>query len=70
MAEEKAPVGWMDRTREFFKEVRVESARVSWPTREELRGSTMVVIVMVLLVSVFLFVVDRVLAAGVHLLFR
>ena len=75
MAEEKAitatpTAGWMDRTREFFKDVRTESARVSWPTRQELRDSTMVVIVMVLLVSLFLFVVDRLLAMSVGLLFR
>ena len=70
MAEEKAPAGWMDQAREFIKDVRIESARVSWPSRNELRDSTLVVIVMVMLVSVFLFVVDRVLAAGVNLLFR
>jgi preprotein translocase subunit SecE len=75
MADEKVATatpttGFMDRTREFIKEVRVESSRVSWPTRQELRDSTLVVIVMVMLVSVFLFVVDRVLAMGVGLLFR
>jgi preprotein translocase subunit SecE len=70
MAEEKAPAGWMDQAREFVKEVRIESTRVSWPSRDELRDSTLVVIVMVLLVSLFLFVVDRILAAGVNLLFR
>jgi preprotein translocase subunit SecE len=75
MAEEKvvtvAPTaGWMDRTREFFKEVRTEAGRVSWPSRGELRDSTLIVIVMVMLVSVFLLVADRILAAGVHLLFR
>jgi preprotein translocase SecE subunit len=70
MAEEKVAAGWMDQAREFIKDVRVESARVSWPSRQELRDSTLVVIVMVLLVSLFLFVVDRILAAGVNLLFR
>ena len=56
--------------RGFFKEVQVESAKVSWPTRIELRDSTVVVIVAVLLVSAFVGVVDRVLALGVGLLFR
>jgi len=75
MAEEKAITatptpGWMDRTRDYFREVRVEFTRISWPTRRELTDSTMVVIVMVLLVSLFLFLVDRVLAMGVGLLFR
>ena len=56
--------------RDFFKEVRVESAKVSWPTRIELRDSTIVVIVAVLLVSAFVGIVDRVLALGIGLLFR
>ena len=56
--------------RDFFKEVRVESAKVSWPTRNELRDSTIVVIVAVLLVSAFVGVVDRVLTLAVGLLFR
>lgn len=69
MAEEKATTGWMDQAREFVKDVRVESGRVSWPTRQELRDSTIVVIVMVLLVSAFLFAWDRVFAFLMNLLF-
>jgi preprotein translocase subunit SecE len=60
----------VDRTKDFVKEVRVEATKVSWPTRIELRDSTTVVIVTVLLVSVFLFIVDRILQAGLGLLFR
>jgi preprotein translocase subunit SecE len=58
------------RTREFIKDVRVEATKVSWPTPIELRDSTVVVIVTVLLVSVFLFIIDRVLQAALGLLFR
>jgi preprotein translocase subunit SecE len=60
----------IDRAKEFVKDVRVESTKVSWPTRIELRDSTTVVIMTVLLVSAFLFVVDRVLQTGLGLLFR
>jgi preprotein translocase subunit SecE len=56
--------------REFIKEVRVESAKVSWPTRNELRDSTIVVIVAVLLISAVVGIVDRILGLGVGLLFR
>ena len=63
-------MSWFARFTEFIKEVRVESGKVSWPTRTELRDSTIVVIVTVLLVSAFVGVVDRVLSAGVGLLFR
>ena len=69
MAEEKTSAGWMDQAREFIKDVRVESGRVSWPTRLELRDSTLVVIAMVLLVSVFLFFWDRIFAFLMNLLF-
>jgi len=69
MAEEKTSAGWMTQAREFIKDVRVESGRVSWPTRLELRDSTLVVIVMVLLVSAFLFVWDRLFAFLMNLLF-
>jgi preprotein translocase subunit SecE len=40
--------------------------KVTWPSREELRGSTMVVIVMVILVSIFIGVVDRILSFGLE----
>ena len=43
----------------YIRDVRVEMNKVSWPTRIELRESTMVVIVMVILISVFIGVVDR-----------
>ena len=60
----------VQRTKDFFKDVRVESTKVSWPTRIELRDSTAVVIVTVLLVAAFLFGVDRILQSTLGLLFR
>jgi len=63
-------MGWMDQAREFVKDVRVESSKISWPTRNELRDSTTVVIIAVIMVMVFVGVVDRVLAFAVGLLFR
>jgi preprotein translocase subunit SecE len=56
--------------REFVKDVRLESAKVSWPTREELRDSTVVVLITVLLVAAFIGVMDRILTFSVGLLFR
>ena len=63
-------MGLTERIREFFKDVRVESAKVSWPTRTEVRDSTIVVIVTVLIVTVFVGLVDRALTFGVSMLFR
>ncbi len=59
-----------DQFREFVKDVRLESAKVSWPTREELRDSTVVVLATVLMVAAFIGVVDRLLNFVVGQLFR
>lgn len=63
-------MAWMEQVREFTKDVRAESTKVSWPTRSELRDSTVVVIVAVLIVMVFVGIVDRILSGAVGLLFR
>jgi preprotein translocase subunit SecE len=60
----------MAQAREFTQEVRTELTKVSWPTRPELAYATMSVIVMVLLVSVFVGLVDRVLTFLLGLLFQ
>ena len=62
-------MGWTEQVREFFKDVRTESAKVSWPSRGELRDSTVVVIVTVIIVSAFVGIVDRLLSFGVTRLF-
>ena len=60
----------MERFREYTKDVRSELAKVSWPTRAELRDSTWVVIITVLLVAAFIGIVDQILNRAVALLFR
>lgn len=62
MAQAQAPAptrSLPERAQTFFQEVRVEARKVSWPTREELRESTLVVIVTVSIISVFISLVDR-----------
>ena len=61
---------WVSRLRDFVKDVQVEVTKVSWPTPHELRDSTVVVIVTVLIVAAFVGVVDRGLNAAIGLLFR
>ena len=46
------------RLREFLTGVEFEMKKVSWPTMEELRGSTVVVLVLSLILVIFLFIVD------------
>jgi len=46
----------------FLGNVKSELTKVTWPTRKDTYGSTMVVIAFVLLVAVFLWGVDNVLS--------
>jgi preprotein translocase subunit SecE len=55
---------------EYVKDVRVEMSKVSWPTREELRESTLVVIIMVFLMMVFIGAIDRGLSLAFEALVR
>jgi preprotein translocase subunit SecE len=63
-------MSWTERIREFWKNVGVEFTKVSWPTRDELRASTIVVIVTVLIVAAYIGVVDRILNVAVGLVFH
>jgi preprotein translocase subunit SecE len=63
-------VSWSEQFRGFIKDVRVEITKVSWPTRNELRSSTLVVIATVLIVAAYIGLVDRVLNVAVGLVFR
>ena len=47
-----------DSVREFFSDVRGELKKVSFPTRAETIGSTTVVIVFCIIMSIYLSVVD------------
>lgn len=48
----------VEKIKEFFKEVKIEMKKVVYPSREELIGSTWVVIITAIIISVFLGVVD------------
>ena len=48
----------VDKIKEFFREVKVEIKKVVYPSRDELMGSTWVVIITAIVISVFLGIVD------------
>ena len=48
----------IEKIKQFFREVKVETNKVSYPNREELIGSTWIVIITVVIISMFLGVVD------------
>ena len=49
----------IDRLKQFLRDVYAEMGKVTWPSRAEIRGSTVVVIVTVALLTVFIGLVDR-----------
>jgi preprotein translocase subunit SecE len=51
-------MGFLTRVREFVQEVLLEFRRVTWPTRQELINSTVVVLALTVIVAFFLGGVD------------
>jgi preprotein translocase subunit SecE len=51
----------------FIQEVRQETAKVTWPTRKEVWITTVMVLIMVALASLFFLVVDQALSWIVRL---
>jgi preprotein translocase subunit SecE len=60
---------WYGKVRQFLSEVIVELKRTTWPSRKEVQGTTLVVIVTIFVFAVFLFAVDYVLSQGVNRIF-
>ncbi|MCM8795742.1 MAG: preprotein translocase subunit SecE [Candidatus Omnitrophica bacterium] len=54
---------------QFLREVKQELGKVSWSTREELIGSTFVIIVITSLMAIFIGLIDLVLSKILSILF-
>ena len=50
--------GYIEKTTQFFREVKIELKKVTWPSRNQTIGSTVVVILLVMIISLFLGLVD------------
>ncbi|BBO85530.1 preprotein translocase subunit SecE [Desulfosarcina ovata] len=48
----------IDKSIQFLREVKVELKKVTWPSKKQTMGSTVVVLVIVTIISLFLGVVD------------
>ncbi len=55
--------------REFLVDVRKETGKVSWPAKDEVVGTTTVVIVYTAVVGVFLFTVDALITPVINWFF-
>jgi preprotein translocase subunit SecE len=49
---------YLDKVLQFLRETKVELKKVTWPSRKQTIGSTVVVIVLVMIISLFLGVAD------------
>lgn len=52
---------------QFLREVKAELKKVTWPSRKQAAGSTLVVILLVMIISLFLGVVDMGLSSLIRL---
>ena len=57
-------MNWWTKAKEFLSEVRTEMRKVSFPTRDEVVGTTIVVVVTSVIFGIFLFLADRLIIWG------
>ncbi|MDP2638965.1 MAG: preprotein translocase subunit SecE [Candidatus Azambacteria bacterium] len=61
----------LDKVKNYFKEVKIEMAKVSWPTKNDTINYTLVVIGVSIAVAIFLGALDFLFGLGLNLfLFR
>ncbi len=53
----------------FVRQVRQEMSKVSWPSRRETLVSVALVFVLAMILGIYFLIVDKILAAGVSLIF-
>ena len=58
-----------DKIINFFTDIVKEMKKVSWPKKEELRESTMVVIITSVIFAAFVYLVDKILSEGLKVIF-
>ena len=64
-----ADVSFRERVERYGKDTSAELRKMTWPTRDEIVASTVVVIIVSLIFSAFIGVIDRILVAVVKLIF-
>ena len=61
---------WIQKTKDYINELKVEMRRVTWPNRKQVESTTTVVIISVFAFAAYFAVVDAVLKAGTDRLFK
>ncbi len=63
-----SPIEHMANPFQFLQDVRTEAGKVTWPTRRETVITTILVVVMCVFASLFLFTVDQAIHLGINLI--
>ncbi|MEA2083192.1 MAG: preprotein translocase subunit SecE [Thermodesulfobacteriota bacterium] len=58
----------LERVKQFSAEVKTEFGKISWPARKQTLGSTVVVVILVMLISIYLGAVDLFLGKMISLI--
>ena len=61
---------WVQNTRDYVGELKGEMRRVTWPSRKQVEGTTVVVIISVFAFAAYFAVVDAILKTGTDRLFK
>ena len=61
---------WIQRTKDYINELKLEMRRVTWPSRKQVEGTTTVVIISVFAFAAYFAVVDAILKTGTDRLFK
>jgi preprotein translocase subunit SecE len=59
-----------EKFKNFLKEVKLELTKVTWTSKQELMGSTVIVILLSLILALFIGGVDKVIAVFISFIFR
>ena len=62
MVDEK---NWIQRTKDYVNDLKLEMRRVTWPNRKQVEGTTAVVIVSVFAFAGYFAIVDGILSRGI-----
>ena len=59
----------MEKIQKYLKETLAELRKMTWPSKDELVGSTIVTVVVSMIVAIFIGIVDRILLLVIHGIF-
>ena len=59
----------VNKASKFLSEVKVEMSKVSWPTVDELKSNTKIVVLLSLAFAIYIFAIDQILSQIIKLIY-